>query len=113
MAHIFKHPNKTAKGILVITHQEVDFILRTPQLHANVKNILRGYFLGVHYGGFSFGAYLPPFCSFYMGRPSVTDIKVRQPDVFDIPLASGNFTSRVFNENKDAYKYENNPRIFF
>lgn len=105
MAHIFKHPNRNNKGILVITHQEIDFILRTPQIHEKVKHILQDYYLGVHYGGFSFGAYLPPFCSFYMGRPSVTDIKVRQPDVFDIPLASGNFTSRVFNENKDAYNY--------
>lgn len=105
MAHIFKHPTPQNNGVIVVTHQEIDFILRTPELHEKVNEMLKKYFLGVHYGGFSFGAYLPPFCSFYMGRPSVTDIKQRQPTSFEIPLASGNFTSRVFKQNKKAYKY--------
>jgi len=105
MAHIFKHPANGNKGILVLTHQEIAFVLRTSEIHEKVNKILLKYFIGVHYGGFSFGAHLPPFCAFYMGRPSVTDIKRRQPNAFEIPLASGNFTSKVFKENKEAFKY--------
>ena len=62
MAHIFKHPTPQNNGVIVVTHQEIDFILRTPELHEKVNEMLKKYFLGVHYGGFSFGAYLPPFC---------------------------------------------------
>tara|TARA_Y100001938_G_scaffold73182_1_gene101387 strand:- start:4316 stop:5371 length:1056 start_codon:yes stop_codon:yes gene_type:complete len=105
MAHIFKKPNSNNKGIIVITHQELGFIARNGESHPSMDEILKKYFVGVHYGGFSFGAYLPPFCSFYMGLPTVTDIKLRQPNAFDIPMASGNFTSCDFSVNLKAHKY--------
>lgn len=105
MAHIFKKTRNLTKGIVVFTHQELNFILSTPEVHECVERIKRSYFIGIHYGGFSFGARLPPFCDFYMGRPSVTNIKNQQPTVFDIPLASGNFTAKFFCEDKSVKKY--------
>tara|TARA_S200002703_G_scaffold139630_1_gene130396 strand:+ start:2088 stop:3143 length:1056 start_codon:yes stop_codon:yes gene_type:complete len=105
MAHIFKKSTNNTKGIIVLTHQEVDFIMSTPETHEKVRDLFNKNFIGVHYGGFSFGATPPPFCSFYMGLPSVTDIKQRHPNIFNIPLASGNFTSSVFKEDKRVFKY--------
>ena len=75
MAHIFKHPTDSAKGIVVISHQEA--YSGKDHYPDMMSRINEKYFIGVHYGGFSNGAPYPGFASFFMGRPSVTDISLR------------------------------------
>jgi len=103
MAHIFKHPTDSVKGIVVISHQEA---YRGKDHYAEMmENIGNRYFIGVHYGGFSNGAPYPGFASFFMGKPSVTDISRRYPDAFEIPIVSSNFTSTVFRKDPKVKKY--------
>ncbi len=103
MAHIFKHPTDSAKGIVVISHQEA---YRGKDHYPDMMSrINEKYFIGVHYGGFSNGAPYPGFASFFMGRPSVTDISRRYPDAFEIPIVSSNFTSTVFKKDPEVKKY--------
>ena len=102
MAHIFKNPTSENKGIIVLTHQEVGFILNNQDTHANIIEIKNKYFIGVHYGGYSYGVKVPTFCDFYFGLPSVIG---PQPHVYHIPLASGNFTAPCFNPDPDNSKY--------
>ena len=105
MAHIFKKPSNGQNGIIVLSHQETGRIENNPDLYPMVNKLLDKYFIGVHYGGFSFGAHMPQFCHFYMGRDSVTDIKQRFPGAFHIPMASAQFTSTKFSYNPDVSKY--------
>lgn len=102
MAHTFKKYTENNKGIIVLSHQEVDFILNNQNVHNMVDQLKSKYFIGVHYGGFSQGVRTPPFCDFYMGLPSVIG---NQGDVYNIPLASGNFTAKFFKPNPEAFKY--------
>ena len=103
MAHIFKHPKEDSKGIVVLSHQEA---YRGQDHYSDMMNrIGEKYFIGVHYGGFSNGAPYPSFASFFMGRPSVTDISRRYPDAFEIPIVSANFTSTVFRKDPEVKKY--------
>jgi glycosyltransferase involved in cell wall biosynthesis len=105
MAHIFKHPSAHSKGIVVFTHQEVSHILSNPDIRRIIGNIEKNNFIGVHYGGFSFGSHYPPFCHFFMGRRSVVDIARRHPQTFEIPLGSAQFTSVDFCPNPAVHKY--------
>jgi hypothetical protein len=105
MAHIFKHPDSHNKGIVVLTHQEAGWILTNTDAQNLFLEMTEYYFVGVHYGGFSKGVNLPPAFDFYMGLPSVVDISDRNPHIFHIPMASGNFTSSKFHLNPTAQKY--------
>jgi hypothetical protein len=105
MAHIFKHPTETSKGIIVLTHLEANWISTNIHAREKLHKITEDYFVGVHYGGFSKGSNLTAPYSFYMGLPSVVDISDRNPNMFHIPLASGNFTSSKFHKNEKAQKY--------
>jgi hypothetical protein len=104
MAHIFKKAQGNNKGLIVLTHQEIGYIVSDQRTHSMVSELKNNYFIGVHYGGFSYGAN-PYFCDFYMGRRSVTDIWKNYPNTFEIPLASGNFTSSVFTPQTEYKKY--------
>ena len=104
MAHIFKHKSENQNGIVVISHQEA---YRAYESHTDIMKRIKdkGYFIGVHYGGFSLGALYPSFADFFMGRPSVTDIATRHPESFAIPIVSSNFTSTVFKKDPECKKY--------
>ena len=104
MAHIFKKTTPEQKGIIVISHQEA---YRAFESHRDIIQKIKekGYFIGVHYGGFSVGALYPDFADFFMGRRSVTDIALRCPHSFEIPIVSSNFTSTVFKKDSDVKKY--------
>ena len=104
MAHIFKKTTPEQKGIIVISHQEA---YRAFESHGDIIQKIKdkGYFIGIHYGGLSLGALYPSFADFFMGRPSVTDIAVRCPHSFEIPVVSSNFTSTVFKKDPDVKKY--------
>ncbi len=104
MAHIFKYPSGDNNGIVVISHLEAYRAMDDYRgIIDDIKN--KGYFIGVHYGGFSNGAPYPDFADFFMGKPSVTDIAQRNPDAFDIPIVSSNFTSIVFKKDPEVKKY--------
>jgi len=103
MAHIFKKYKENQKGILVLSHQEVQFVLNNPNSHHYVHQLKQKYFIGVHYGGFSQGVIVPSFCDFYMGLSSV--IGAQNDSILHIPLASGNFTAQYFKPNPEVYKY--------
>lgn len=87
MATILKKPTESAKGVICFTHKEVSSIK---------PSCLQGkYFLGVHYGGFSIGATVPNWASFYFGRNSVVG---NANHAIRIPLASANFTPECFKQ---------------
>ena len=102
MAHIFKNPTNDSKGIIVLTHQEVNFISNNQNTHSKIIEIKNKYFIGVHYGGYSHGVRVPLFCDFYFGLPSVIG---QQPHAYHIPLASGNFTADYFTPDSNNNKY--------
>ena len=104
MAHIFKYSSQDSHGIIVISHLEA---YRAMQSHGDIIDRIKnnGYFIGVHYGGFSAGALYPDFADFFMGKPSVTDIAKRYPSSFEIPIVSSNFTSSVFKKDPEVKKY--------
>ena len=104
MAHIFKNATPWQNGIVVLSHIEARIASdQHLDIINNIKN--KGYFIGVHYGGFSHGATYPDFADFFMGKPSVTDIAQRYPESFDIPVVSSNFTSTVFKKDPEVKKY--------
>ena len=104
MAHIFKYPQHNQNGIVVISHAEASLAM---DHHGDIMQQIKDkkYFIGVHYGGFSKGAYYPPFADFFMGKRSVTDIATRFPHSFEIPVVSSNFTSMVFKKDPEVKKY--------
>tara|TARA_R110002167_G_scaffold318993_1_gene524701 strand:+ start:3690 stop:5420 length:1731 start_codon:yes stop_codon:yes gene_type:complete len=104
MAHIFKNATPNQNGIVVISHAEAGIASEHHRdIIDKIKN--KGYFIGIHYGGFSHGATYPDFADFFMGKPSVTDIAQRYNNAFEIPVVSSNFTSTVFKKDPDAKKY--------
>ncbi len=105
MAHIFKYASLGKRGIIVLTHQEIEYILQKQETHELIKKLISHYYIGVHYGGYSMGVAFPNFCHFFMASRTITDIAYRYPQIYEIPLASGNFTSPVFYNDKKINKY--------
>lgn len=126
MAHIFKHPDKSVKGIVVLTHKEFAFLndgyrfsrrsLSKPISAINKKiawlankrkvatainKIKKNYFIGVHWGFFSEGIETPSWVSFHMASDGTCSFKGRP---FVIPMSSANFTPEVMRE-KGGGKY--------
>ena len=90
MAHIFKHPENGNKGIIVLTHKEVNNIL--PLLLK--KQIQEKYFIGVHYGSCQGSVSLNPNISFILGSNKQATFIGHQPK--KINLLSRNFTPKTF-----------------
>ncbi len=133
MAHIFKHPGKAAKGIIVFTHKEIAYFFNGPprclvfrpcgfpvkipwhlckqvrhQLNRRyfwrqIARISKDYFIGVHIGWLQ-QAQKPLECiDFYMATGSVADFQGPAP--FIIPLRSRNFTPSTFQRDDTIPKY--------
>lgn len=130
MAHIFKNPTSDTKGIIVFTHKEMqwffpgknkvkliklyvrNFSLRQGlellinliipnRIRKNYNKISRHYFIGVHYGGYASSIPLYENCDFLM-TPQQIDTK--NYSILRIPLASRNFTSKIF-QNRNQTRY--------
>lgn len=125
MAHIFKHPQKNSKGILLFTHKEVQilsigiltyknfiyyyyrrliFILfLKPKYMKIIDKIKFKYFIGIHIGGNITHPIGLDFLDFCMGFKKCKKI-------FDklhfIPITSRNFTPNFFlKKNENDIKY--------
>ncbi len=99
MAHIFKHPENNNKGIIVLTHKEVNNVL--PVLIK--KNIEKKYFIGVHYGSCQGHVRLNHNISFILGSNKQATFIGHQPK--KINLLSRNFTPKVFYLDKEEEKH--------
>lgn len=103
MAHIFKHPTSTHRGILVFTHKEIPYWKQhLPQIIEEVWKIRRSYFIGVHYGVLS-NVVAEPFQDFVMGRESTVRVHGRQ--IFRIPFNSRAFTPVCFQPDSKVKKH--------
>jgi len=118
MAHIFKHPSTSNKGIIIFTHKEIKFFSKgfkktrfgffnsiVDRIYKNkdykkyfkskLTKLSENYFLGIHYGWEHSNETAYPLIDFYMaGEGTVTFAK--NHDVFSIPLCSRNFMSKNF-----------------
>jgi len=129
MAHIFKNPTPSAKGIILFTHKEMAWFFRgknkTKLIKSFVKNpsIRKGteviknplskfvtmykkirdhYFIGVHIGWDPAGQNLFDNCDFYLAADAYDMKKVE--NIFRIPIVSRNFTPKCF-YNRHQKKY--------
>lgn len=117
MAHIFKHPSGSTKGIVVFSHKELSFLKndfrfsRFPVSNpgAAIKNFIsfisnfrfnkkaldlisENYFIGVHWGFFSRNVVTPEWVDFHMAAKGTCTFL---GDPFVIPLSSANFTPSI------------------
>jgi len=118
MAHIFKHPNKSNKGIIIFTHKELQIfnvkvnrrliknpirILTTYFLFKRyVSRIRKKYFIGVHYGAYHSNLKTPALVDFHMSAPGTAKF-IDDPII--LPLNSANFTPLVMQKDSNAEKY--------
>lgn len=119
MAHIFKHPTCSAKGILVFTHKEMGFfegrVRRPPMRRApwrffnyvvtfllaklrraffrrHLETLRSSYFIGIHWGMFAENVETPDWVDFHMAAKGTASFK---GEPFVIPLNSANFTPKI------------------
>lgn len=126
MAHIFKHPEGLNKGIVVLTHKELAFLVDRNRLSKRdflspitaikkqfsniykkgeigeiIEKIREKYFIGVHWGGYTGAVETPTWVDFNMsarGNGSFSG------DSLYIPLCSANFTPDVmFDARQEKY----------
>ena len=118
MAHIFKHPNKSNKGIIIFTHKELQLFnlkvnrrfiknpFRILTIHLvfirNILKIRKKYFIGIHWGFFSKNQITPGWVDFHLSAPGTANFK-ENTNVF--PLNSANFTPMVMNREFDQDRY--------
>ncbi len=129
MAHIFKNPTPSAKGIILFTHKEMAWFFRgknkTKLIKSFVKNpslrkgteiiknplskfvtmyqkIRDHYYIGVHIGWDPAGQNLFDNCDFYLAADAYDMKKVE--NIFRIPIVSRNFTPKCF-YNRHQKKY--------
>ncbi|SNT69258.1 glycosyltransferase [Psychrobacter sp. LV10R520-6] len=126
MAHIFKEPTESAKGIIVFTHKEFSSfskrlkvsksdLFRPSKLlkkqlsslslkhkfESKLEDISKNYYIGVHWGSYSKDIYSPKWVDFHMTAKGTTTFVNHS---YIIPLNSANFTPRVMkNENEKKY----------
>lgn len=123
MAHIFKHPTPTGKGIVTFTHKELQYLsskMGLPKINAakstpalkrwikrsntvvrQVEQIRESYFIGVHWGFFFENIRTPFWVDFHLASPGTCQFVDEQ---FVIPLSSASFTPEVMN-NENTPKY--------
>jgi len=126
MAHIFKHPTKNSKGIIVFTHKEFNSfnyklkpnknLIRNPKLFLSssyqkallrtsferkVDTLKKNYFIGIHWG-FASKDISPKWVDFHMTANGTATFK---NDPFIIPLNSANFTPEVMSKKNNITKY--------
>jgi glycosyltransferase involved in cell wall biosynthesis len=125
MAHIFKHPEGTQKGIIVFTHKEIHYFklalhsrrfhfvnsiqnklglnkVLKPSISRKLEQIKRKYYIGVHFGSYhrDFPSY--SFVDFYMsGKGTLTN---PDPSVPFIPLNSRSFSSNQYKPDNSINK---------
>ena len=127
MAHIFKYPSKSSKGIIIFTHKELNLFKVKFKLDRNIlynpiyfikKNISdlilknkfkqlivkikENYFIGVHWGWHSQNIETPWWVDFHMTSPNTVTFK---GNPFQIPLSSAHFTPSVMKKRADINKY--------
>ena len=118
MAHIFKHPNKSNKGIIIFTHKELQ-ILNLKVNRRLIKNPIRilttyfffkwkisrirkKYFIGIHYGWFHKNQITPNWVEFNLSAPGTATFKDNKTI---IPFNSGNFTPIIMRKELNLEKY--------
>lgn len=117
MAHIFKHPSGSEKGIVVFSHKELSFLENNFRFShfpvsspgVAVKNLIsfissfsfnrkaleligENYFIGVHWGFFSRNVVTPKWVDFHMAAKGTCTFL---GDPLVIPLSSANFTPSI------------------
>lgn len=127
MAHIFKHPTKKSKGIIVFTHKEFNLfnyklkpdknLIRNPKsfltssyqkalmktrFERKIDTLKKNYFVGIHWGFASRDILSPKWVDFHMTANGTATFK---NDPFIIPLNSANFTPEVMSKKKNITKY--------
>lgn len=132
MAHIFKHPLKSNKGIVIFTHKEwrhfsggrvrrnvSDLVQRQmSEPKANpvgffknqLNEIRKKYFVGIHFGGYQFRYQLNkiPFASDYADFVMSVESTLPNlsPDLHRIPLNCRNFIPREFDDQKRQKQWD-------
>tara|TARA_Y100000385_G_C13096920_1_gene641930 strand:+ start:1055 stop:2113 length:1059 start_codon:yes stop_codon:yes gene_type:complete len=102
MAHIFKYPKESNKGIIVFTHKEWPWLLQNAQ---SVLNDLKQYFfLGWNQGTYFGNIQMPPIVDFAFTTPSVLDFE-DNGNTLKIPLLDRNFLSSDFKNLNINNKY--------
>lgn len=118
MAHIFKHPNKSNKGIIIFTHKELQLfnlkvnrrLIKNPLrilasyflFKRKISRIRKKYFIGIHYGAYHRDLKTPVWVDFNMSAPGTAKF-VDDPII--LPLNSANFTPLVMQKDLKAEKY--------
>ena len=118
MAHIFKHPNKSNKGIIIFTHKELQFfnlkvnrrLIKNPLrilstyflFKRKISRIRKKYFIGIHYGWFHKNQITPYWVDFNITAPGTATFK---DNTTIIPLNSGNFTPLIMRKELNIEKY--------
>jgi glycosyltransferase involved in cell wall biosynthesis len=118
MAHIFKHPNKSNKGIIIFTHKELQIfnlkvnrrLIKNPirilttyfLFKRKISCIREKYFIGIHYGAHHRNLKTPAWVDFHMSAPGTAKF-LDNPNIF--PLNSANFTPLVMQKDSDTTKY--------
>ena len=118
MAHIFKHPNKSNKGIIIFTHKELQIfnlkvnrrLLKNPirilttyfLFKRKISSIRKKYFIGIHWGFYSNNQITPGWVDFHLTAPGTANFK---GDTTIFSLNSANFTPIVMKRESDQKKY--------
>ena len=118
MAHIFKHPNKSNKGIIIFTHKELQLfnlkvnrrLIKNPLrifstyflFKRKISRIRKKYFIGIHYGAYQSNLKSSDWVDFHMSAPGTAKF-VDDPII--LPLNSANFTPLVMQKDFNAEKY--------
>lgn len=111
MAHIFKHPNKSNKGIIIFTHKELQLfnlkvnlrLIQNPfrivttysTFKRKISKIREKYFIVFHWGFYSENQTSPEWVDFHLSAP------------FSLKGFIGNFQSgfhRGFPQTKDGFR---------
>jgi len=131
MAHIFKHPTKTEKGIVVFTHKEMNWFFPhkrkrllkslfgenkgkkiveligsfvfSNKIKQSFHEIKKDYFVGVHYGWDISRSGLFQDCDFIMAQKSNLP---ESNNFFKIPLSARSFTPSFFKKQEIEKKWD-------
>jgi len=93
MAHIFKYPTESNKGIIVFTHKEWPWLLQNAQ--STLNDLKQYFFLGWNQGTYFGNIKMPPIVDFAFTTPSVLDFE-DNGNTLKIPLLDRNFLSSDF-----------------